>query len=159
MRSNVAPAVQTGLDAERAVGVRRAVTSLAARLRSERAGRLTLNETAVLGRLARRGSMTAGEVARHLRSKPQSLTRSFAALEKAGFLQRSAAAEDRRHAVLAITEAGLRALEAEMAPRDAWLDAAMRRLLSPEEADLLVVAGRLLQRLADAEPGLEPAGS
>ncbi|HEX5418569.1 MAG TPA: MarR family transcriptional regulator [Gammaproteobacteria bacterium] len=155
MRTNLAFRFEPELDPERALTVRRAVTSLGARLRSERAGRLTLNETAVLGRLATRGSMTAGGVARHLGSKPQSLTRTFAALEKAGYLQRSSTQTDRRHALLAVTEAGLRALGAEMAPRDAWLGAAMQRMLTPEESDLLAVAARLLQRLADSDPGLE----
>ncbi|HEU4616650.1 MAG TPA: MarR family transcriptional regulator [Gammaproteobacteria bacterium] len=155
MRTNLASDTRPALDAQHPVAVRRAVTSLAARLRSERAGSLTLNETAVLGRLATRGAMTAGEVARHLRSKPQSLTRTFAALEKAGFVHRSSAHADRRHALLEVTEAGLQALAVEMAPRDAWLGAAMQRMLTTEESEVLAVAARLLQRLADADPDLE----
>jgi DNA-binding MarR family transcriptional regulator len=125
--------------------------SLAARARAERAGVLSLNQTAVLGRLATRGPMTAGEVATQLRAQPQSLTRTFAALEADGLMRRTPDPSDGRQALLGITAAGRRALKAEMAPRDAWLDHAIKRVLTPAERDVLVVAAQLMERLADVD--------
>jgi DNA-binding MarR family transcriptional regulator len=129
----------------------RAAMSLAARARAERAGVLSLNETAVLGRLATRGPMTAGEVATQLRAQPQSLTRTFASLESAGLMRRTADPADGRQALLGITSAGRRSLKAEMKPRDVWLASAMSRELTTAERDLLVVAARLMERLADVD--------
>jgi DNA-binding MarR family transcriptional regulator len=129
----------------------RAAMSLAARARAERAGVLSLNETAVLGRLATRGPMTAGEVATQLRAQPQSLTRTFASLESAGLMRRTPDPADGRQALLGITSAGRRSLKAEMKPRDVWLASAMSRELTTAERDLLVVAARLMERLADVD--------
>lgn len=125
--------------------------SLAARARAERAGALSLNETAVLGRLTKRGPMTAGEVATQLRAQPQSLTRTFASLEADGLMRRTPDPSDGRQALLGVTAAGRRALKAEMAPRDAWLDGAIKRVLTPAERDVLVVAAQLMERLADVD--------
>jgi DNA-binding MarR family transcriptional regulator len=134
-----------------ATAIRRGATSLATRTRAERAGVLSLNQTAVLGRLATRGPMTAGEVAAQLRMAPQSLTRTFAALESAGQLHRTPDPSDGRQSLLAITAGGRRALKEEMAPRDAWLAGAIDQVLTPAERDLLVVAAQLLERLADVD--------
>lgn len=95
--------------------------------------------------------MTAGEVATQLRAQPQSLTRTFAALEADGLMRRTPDPSDGRQALLGITAAGRRALKAEMAPRDAWLDQAIERVLTPAERDVLVVAAQLMERLADVD--------
>jgi DNA-binding MarR family transcriptional regulator len=132
-----------------ATAIRRGATSLAARTRAERGGVLSLSQIAVLGRLATRGPMTAGEVATQLRMQPQSLTRTFAALESAGLLRRTPDPTDGRQALLGITPAGRRALREEMAPRDAWLAHAIDLVLTPAERDLLVVAAQLMERVAE----------
>jgi DNA-binding MarR family transcriptional regulator len=133
--------------------VRQAATALAARTRVERGGVLSLNQTAVLGRLATHGAMTPGEMAGQLRTQPQSLTRTFAALESFGHIRRTPDPTDGRQYLLTITPAGSKALREEMAPRDAWLAYAMATVLAPDERDLLLAASALLQRLADFEPG------
>jgi DNA-binding MarR family transcriptional regulator len=129
----------------------RGATSLAARARAERGGVLSLTQTAVLGRLATHGPMTAGEVATQLRMQPQSLTRTLAALEVAGLMRRTPDPSDGRQALLGITAAGRQALKEEMAPRVAWVAQAIERTLTPAERDLLVVAARLQERLADVD--------
>jgi DNA-binding MarR family transcriptional regulator len=134
-----------------ATAIRRGATSLASRTRAERAGVLSLNQTAVLGRVTTRGPMTAGEVATQLRMAPQSLTRTFAALEADGLLHRTPDPSDGRQSLLAVTTAGRRALKQEMAPRDAWLARAIELVLTPAERDLLVVAAQLMERLADVD--------
>jgi DNA-binding MarR family transcriptional regulator len=133
--------------------VRQAATGLAARARVERGGVLSLNQAAVLGRLATHGAMTPGEMATQLRTQPQSLTRTFAALEAAGYVRRPPDPTDGRQYLLTMTPEGLRAIKAEMAPRDAWVAHAMATVLTPDERDLLVRATELMQRLTEFEPG------
>lgn len=131
--------------------VRRGVTALAARARAERPGVLTITSVAVLGQLARHGAMTAGELAHRLHAAPQSLTRTFAALEEHGQLERTPDPGDRRQALLSITKDGRDALAADMAPRDTWLAETMAAELTQAERDLLVIASRLMLRLADVD--------
>ena len=134
-----------------ATKIRRAATALAARARAQRAGQLSLNQTAVLGRVVTHGPITPGEVAEQLRMLPQSLTRTFAALEQAGYVRRMADPDDRRQALLLATTAGRAAIKAEMAPRDRWLARAMTVVLTAQERDQLAAAAELMLRLADFE--------
>jgi DNA-binding MarR family transcriptional regulator len=152
MRTNVgAPTAESMAVARR---IRYGVTSFAVRIRAERAGVLSLTQNAVLGQVYRHGPMTPGEVADRLRSVPQSLTRTFAALEEQGLLRRMPDPDDRRQSLLNITPVGRHAIRAEMRPRDAWIAAVLDKELTPAERDLLVIASGLLERLAaiDAAP-------
>ena len=134
-----------------AARIRRGVVRLNRRLRQERGdGRLSANQLYVLGHLHRRGSATPGEVAAAERQRPQSLTRVFAELEAEGLIAREPGTVDRRQSVLSLTEAGRRALERDMAERDAWLSGALTSL-SPTERGVLELAAALMERLADAE--------
>lgn len=134
-----------------AATIGRGATALAARGRAERAGVLTLTETAVLGRLYSAREMTPRELADRLRLKPQSLTRTLASLETAGQVQRTADPGDGRQALLSITEAGVRALDQEMRPRDRWLASVIQTELSAAERDLLLVAATLMERLSQVD--------
>jgi len=135
-----------------AVSVRRGVISLARRLRLERtAASLTGLELSVLGHLNRRGPLTPGDLAAAERVQPQSLTRTFAELEGRQFVTRRPDPGDGRRSLLVITDAGVTALRAEMAGRDAWLAAAMTASLTSTEIELLRLAGPLLERLADPQ--------
>jgi len=137
-----------------AAAIRRAATALAARARAERAGELSLNQVAVLGRVSTHGPITPGEVADQLRMLPQSLTRTFAALEAAGYVRRTPDPADGRQALLEATHAGVTALRHEMAPRDRWVARAMAEVLSPDEQDVLVRAADLMQRLVEFGGGV-----
>lgn len=134
-----------------AAAVCRGATSLAARARTERGGVLSLNQTAVLGRLYKCGAMTPGEVALRLNMRPQALTRTFAALEEHGWARRVPDPSDGRQSLLSITDAGRDALGAEMRPRAEWLANAMASELTETERDILVLAARLLDRLAEVD--------
>lgn len=136
---------------EQARTIRRAATALAARARVERGGDLSLNQTAVLGRIVTHGPMTPGEVAAQLRMLPQSLTRTFASLEAAGFVHRMPDPGDGRQALLLATTEGRAAIRAEMAPRDRWLARAMATVLDRDEQELLGRAAELMVQLADFE--------
>lgn len=134
-----------------AARVRRGVVRLNRRLRQERgAGSLSPNQLEVLGHLRRHGSATPGEVAAAQRQRPQSLTRVFAELEAEGLVARATGTADRRRSVLSLTDAGRRALERDMAERDAWLARALGGL-SATERGVLELAAELMERVADTE--------
>jgi DNA-binding MarR family transcriptional regulator len=136
--------------------IRRGVGALGARMRAERAGLLSLTQSAVLGRVHQHGPVTPGELANRLRAKPQSLTRTLASLEESDLVRRMPDPDDRRQSLLTITPAGRAALAEEMRPRDTWLAGALERELTTAERDLLVIAATLLERLADTDPGPAP---
>ena len=138
--------------ADTATSLRRGTMRLGRRLRLERpepSG--TGAELSVLGLLYRRGPMSAGELAWAERVQPQSLTRTLAALEERGMVNRQPDSADRRRSVLSITESGRAVLYADVAQRDSWLALAIADQLSPAEAQLLMMAGELMERLAEAE--------
>jgi DNA-binding MarR family transcriptional regulator len=137
-----------------AARIRRGATSFAARARSERAGLLSLNETAVLGQLSKHDAMTPGEISRRLRSQPQSLTRTFAGLETKLYVLRVADPGDHRQSLLSITESGRTALRDEMRPRDAWVASLLAREVTAAERELLLIAADLLERLAEVDTDL-----
>ncbi|MFJ3308080.1 MarR family winged helix-turn-helix transcriptional regulator [Streptomyces sp. NPDC086549] len=137
-----------------AARIRHGLVRLNRRLRQERGdGSLTLNQLVVLGHLHRHGSATPGEIAAAERQRPQSLTRVFAELETEGLIVREPGPEDRRRSVLTLTAHGRRALERDMAERDAWLATALASL-GETERGVLALAAALLERLADL-PGQE----
>lgn len=143
-------------DLQQAEALRRAVTALASRSRSERAGVLTLNQVAVLGRLAVEGPITPKELAAQLRMLPQTLTRPLAALERAGLATRMPDPADGRGALLDITAPGRRALRAEMAPRTRWVSKAMAAVCNEEELRTLSAAAELMTRMAQWGAGVAP---
>jgi DNA-binding MarR family transcriptional regulator len=130
------------------VALRRGTVRLSRRLRAERpAGALSANKIVVLAHLRRAGPSTPGAIAESERQRPQSLTRVFTDLERDGLITRSRSTEDRRASVLTATPAGLAALAADMADRDAWLREALAGL-TEAEVELLGIAGRLMERVA-----------
>jgi DNA-binding MarR family transcriptional regulator len=134
-----------------ATRIRHGLVRLNRRLRQERGdGSLSPNPLSVLGHLYRHGPATPGEVAAAERQRPQSLTRVFAELEAEGLIAREPGTADRRQSVLSLTEEGRRALERDMADRDAWLADALASL-NPTERGVLELAAALMERLADTE--------
>ena len=132
-----------------AVALRRGTTGLGRRLRAERSSSaLSSNKLAVLGHLHRRGPLSPGTITTAERQQPQSMTRVFAELERDGLITRTTSPDDRRAAVLGLTERGRDALVADMAERDAWLAEALADL-TPAEVRLLRIAGELMEQLAD----------
>lgn len=136
--------------AHAATEVRLGVMRLARRLRAEREpGELTLGRLAVLGRLERDGPATASALAAAERVTPQSMARIVQHLLDSGLAERVANPQDRRTAILRITETGRDRVLADRGQREAWLAQAMSGL-SDVERDLVVLAARVLDRLADS---------
>ena len=135
-----------------ASALRQGTARLARRLRMERPeSDVAPLELAVLGHLARRGPLTAGEIAAAERVQPQTMTRALAALEANGYVNRSTDAADRRRSPLSITDAGRHLLTRDMRHRDRWLRQAMAAELTDTEHKLLALAGELMERLAEAD--------
>ncbi|MFB9567149.1 MarR family winged helix-turn-helix transcriptional regulator [Saccharopolyspora hordei] len=136
--------------ADAAADVRNGVMRLARRLRAERdPGELTLGRLAVLGRLERDGPATTSALAVAERVTPQSMARIVQHLISAGLAERAPDPDDRRAAIVRITDAGREQVQQDRQRREAWLARAMSEL-SDVERDLLVLAARLLDRLADS---------
>src|ERR1700722_10776936 len=129
--------------AERNAGaIRRSTTRLNRRLRAEgpRDG-LAPTKLSVLGLLRRAGApLTPGDLAAADGVQPQSMTRVLAELEEGGLVARSRDTTDARQFRIAITDAGVAALAADMHERDAWLAGAMVLELSPTERKVLILA-------------------
>lgn len=128
--------------------IRRAVSAFSVRTRFERGGELTFNQTGVLGLLFRFGSLTPSEIADRMRALPQSLTRTFAWLEEAGFVTRMPDPSDGRQSILSLTMDGKRALRREMRPRDVWLSRVLESRVTEDEREVLLRASAILERLS-----------
>lgn len=141
--------LETEADREAAAEVRLGVMRLARRLRAERdPGDLTLGRLAVLGRLERDGPATTSALAVAERVTPQSMARLVQYLIDAGLVERDQDPTDRRAVILRITEAGRTRVLRERRKREAWLAEAMATELTGVERDLLLLAVRLMDRLA-----------
>jgi DNA-binding MarR family transcriptional regulator len=139
--------------------IRRGVTRMARRLRSERpSGSLSTNAVSVLSHLHRHGPSTPGEIAAAEHQKAQSLTRVFAEMQLAGLIARRRSERDGRESVLSLTRAGRRALAADMKARDGWLQTALGTL-GETELEVLLIASRILDRLSESAPELSAVAS
>jgi DNA-binding MarR family transcriptional regulator len=131
--------------------LRRSLARVARRLRTLRAEHgISASKLSVLGRLHRAGaSLTAVDLARQERLQPQSLTRIIAELDQRGLVARRPDAADRRQVLIDITPQGRELLVLDARQQNAWLAAAMDTKLTGTEQALLVLAGKLLDRLAE----------
>ena len=132
--------------------VRRGVTRLARRLRTERsADAVSLSKLSVLARLNRGGPLTATDLAGQERIQPQSLTRLLTDLEEQALITRRQDEGDRRQLLIEITPGGTESLRQDARQQAVWLGRAMCSLLSPVEQEVLRLAAQLMQQLADAD--------
>jgi DNA-binding MarR family transcriptional regulator len=108
---------------------------------------VTLTQLSAMASLAKRGPMSAGELASVERVQPPSMTKVLANLEEHGFVRREVHPGDRRQAIIAITPAGEALLDSEARSREAWL-AQRLETLTAEERQLLQRALPLFDKLA-----------
>jgi DNA-binding MarR family transcriptional regulator len=134
--------------AEMTSALRIAIMRTARRLRAQRSdSSLGLGSLAALATLDREGPLTPGELADHERVQPPSMTRTVAALEAAGLVQRVAHPTDGRQVLLSLTEAAREMLKADRRRRDGWLAVRMAALTPDERATLADAAG-ILDRIS-----------
>ena len=119
------------------------------RLRAEHA--FPLSQGSVLGRLDREGELSVSDLAVAERVRPQSMAQTVADLEADGLVTRRPDPDDKRRALVELTEHGHVALDADRHHRDGWLAQAIGDNLTPAEQNVLREAALLLARLAEAE--------
>jgi DNA-binding MarR family transcriptional regulator len=140
----------TAVASEAPTEFRRSVTRMARLLgASMPKGELTPMKLSALGILRRAGPMSATALASQLGILPQSLTRILADLEAEGLLTRSRDARDGREHVLQPTPKALTLMRDEGVRRDAAMREAMLQVLTPVEIDLLLLAAKTMNKLAD----------
>jgi DNA-binding MarR family transcriptional regulator len=123
---------------------------LGRRMRAERLpDGLPTGKLGILAHLYRSGWSTPSTMAAALHVQPQSLTRTLAALEEDGLVTRTRDATDGRQFRIALTEDGFQAMARDVNHRDAWLRDRMETELNETEREVLRLAARLLDRLAD----------
>lgn len=113
-------------------------------------GRLTPTKLTALGILRREGPLSASALASRLGILPQSLTRILTDLESENLLTRTRDARDGREHILEPTAKALSLMREEGKRRDAVMRDLMQRALTPVEIDLLFVAAKAINKLADA---------
>jgi DNA-binding MarR family transcriptional regulator len=137
--------------AQLAATMRGAITRLNRRLRRARpVSELTQSQLSALTSLELAGALTPKELADAERVQPPSVTRTVAALEQRGLVQRTPHPTDGRQVILAPTEQGREIVVQDRRARDAWLAKRLAEL-GPEERDTLRRAAEILERIARAE--------
>jgi DNA-binding MarR family transcriptional regulator len=131
-----------------AADLRGVMGQLVRRLRRENL--FPLHQASVLGRLDRCGSRSVSDLAAAERVRPQSMAQTVGDLEGEGLVDRKPDPDDRRRALVTITEAGKSRIEADRRAREGWLVKAFEEM---PEADLAAIERTLeiLRRVADAD--------
>lgn len=130
--------------------LRISVARLSRRLRAEKADdELSDSQIATLAFLVREGSGTIGRLSEHERVKPPSMNRTVNCLESAGYVRRTADAEDGRKVVVVPTEAGRTLIAETRRRRDAWLHQRLRTLTADQRATL-AEAAVIMREIADS---------
>ena len=137
-------------DLERSVSdLTQAIGLLVRRVRAATASQeLSLNESAVLGRLARCGPATTADLARAEAVKPQSMGATIAALAAMGLVERQPHPTDRRQVHIQLTAQGAAMRQRIKDAKHTWLARAVSEL-PPRDQETLLAAGEILKRLAE----------
>jgi DNA-binding MarR family transcriptional regulator len=129
---------------------RRSVTRLARLFSASMPkGELTPLKLSALTAIRRNGPMSAKTLAAKLGILPQSLTRIVGELEAAGLVKRSRGIKDTREHILDLTHKAVELMKEEGYRRDEFVRTAMERVLNSVEIDLLILAGKTINKLAD----------
>jgi DNA-binding MarR family transcriptional regulator len=121
---------------------------LVRRLRAQH--RFSLSQGAVLGRLDREGPQSVSDLAASERVRQQSMAQTVGELEADGLVERRPDPDDRRRALVSLTEQGSSTLQDDRRHRVGWLAQAIEQDLSDEEKAVLRDAVELLRRLAES---------
>ncbi|MDT7727063.1 MAG: hypothetical protein QOI21_3639 [Actinomycetota bacterium] len=134
--------------AQTAGELRGVVGQLHRRLRQvDNADVLTPSQSAVLGRLARDGAATQGELATAEHVRQQSMAATLSVLDELGHLTRSPDPADGRRMLISLSKLGERTVRGVHQHREEWLTHALAGELNAEELETVVEALPLLRRL------------
>jgi DNA-binding MarR family transcriptional regulator len=137
-------------DAARLLG--RAMIRLRARLRAESAPddmRWSWSHVTTLHRIAEEGPTTVSALAFAEHVRPQSMAETVAALRQEGLVRAKSDPTDGRKTLMSITPPGRKLLSTISPVREAWLEAAIDKHLTPAERRTLLNAADIMERLAD----------
>ncbi|MFT3862704.1 MAG: MarR family transcriptional regulator [Solirubrobacterales bacterium] len=141
---------QTDIDyAALSSDLRVVVGQLIRRLRSEQ-NLFPLNQASVLGRLDRCGPQSVSDLAAAERVRPQSMAQTVGDLEADGLVDRSPDPDDRRRAIVSLSESGKARIEADRRARESWLVKALEALPESDRETVAQAVG-VLGRIADAD--------
>lgn len=128
--------------------LRLAVVRLNRRLRAQHpVSSVSLTQLSAMSTLHKCGPMTPGGLAAKEGVQPPSMTRVIAALEKLGYVERSAHPTDGRQAIVELSTAGTEYVQAMISAREAWLDERLAQL-SADERRTLCEAAEIIERMA-----------
>ena len=147
-------AVEEGLANETAAELSMAMTRLRARLRRESAPDempWTWSQLTTLGRVVEEGPTTTSALAEAEHVRRQSMAETLAVLRAHGLIVADPDPSDGRKTLISATPVGRELMAGIPAARTAWLTAALRSELQPEEQQMLLKAAAIMNRLADAE--------
>jgi DNA-binding MarR family transcriptional regulator len=133
--------------AETATRLRTAIARLNRRLRQQTVGELTLSQWSALVAVESAGQMRIGDLAAHEHVSAPTATRLVASLETEGLLRREVDDDDRRSALISLTDQGRQAL-AELRRKRTEALAARLAGLSPVDLHRLINALPVLEQLS-----------
>ncbi|MGC0367053.1 DNA-binding MarR family transcriptional regulator [Rhodococcus sp. 27YEA15] len=128
-----------------------AMARLRARLRAESEPRVmpwTWSQLTILGRIIENGPTTVSDLARAEHVRRQSMAETVAVLRADGLIGAEPDPDDRRKAVISVTEKGLALSTTIPAAREKWLAATMAELLDSRECEVLLEAASIVNRIA-----------
>jgi DNA-binding MarR family transcriptional regulator len=130
----------------------RAMVRLRARLRAQSAPgdtRWTWSQLATLSRIAEEGPTTVSALAFAEHVRPQSMADTVAALRQEGLVTAKSDPTDGRKTLMSITASGRKLISTVHPIREAWLEAAIEKHLTPAERRTLLKAADIMESLAD----------
>jgi DNA-binding MarR family transcriptional regulator len=136
-----------------AATLRRQVSLFVRRLRRESGtSGLSIAQLTLLASIERLGpSANPSELAESDGLRPSNLSAMLTDLDEQGLIVRRRASDDKRKVTVSLTRQGKGVLESDRGERESWLAEALEHQLSRSDAQLLVRAGALLERLAYCE--------
>jgi len=141
----------TPTDAELAAGLRTTIGRLVKLLRRETRNdaQLSLTERATLGLLYPDNQLAPSDIARTEKVTTQSMSQVINHLVELNYIERTPSGEDKRKVLLSLTPSGRSYIEQLRHDKQEWLAAALHKMISAEEKQILGEALTIINKLID----------
>jgi DNA-binding MarR family transcriptional regulator len=144
----------TPATADAATELMKSMTRLRARLRAESAPTemsSTWSQLTTLARIVEEGSTTISALAQAEHVRRQSMAETVARLRDDGLVSTEQDVNDGRKTLIRATPEGQTVVTTIPVAREAWLDLAIRTLLTQREQQTLLRAAEIMNRIADSD--------
>jgi DNA-binding MarR family transcriptional regulator len=111
----------------------------------------TWSQLTTLARIVEEGSTTISALAQAEHVRRQSMAETVARLREDGLISTEQDANDGRKTLIRATPAGRTVVTTIPVAREAWLDLAIRALLTQREQQTLLRAAEIMNRIADSD--------